>query len=71
MRNVNEKIMKYLCLPHSQLDDDRIPLPDWPGFRGAGKAMKKAMKNVDKFQNCVIKLKFNNIFITYGCTRGW
>jgi len=22
-------------------------------------------KNVDKFQNCVIKLKFNNIFITY------
>jgi hypothetical protein len=22
-------------------------------------------KNIDKFKNCVIKLNFNNIFITY------
>ncbi len=22
-------------------------------------------KNIDKFENCVIKLNFNNIFITY------
>jgi len=27
-------------------------------------------KNIDKFNNCVIKLNFNNIFITYVMFEG-
>lgn len=27
-------------------------------------------KNIDKFKNCVIKLNFNNIFITYIMFKG-
>jgi len=27
-------------------------------------------KNIDKFKNCVIKLNFNNIFITYVMFEG-
>ncbi len=30
----------------------------------------RARKNIDKFKNCVIKLNFNNIFITYIMSKG-